>query len=205
MTRPLQTTHFGLLALLGVRSWSAYDLVGQMNRSLAAVWPRARSNLYADLKRLAAEGLADTTVESVGRRSRTRYRITRRGRTALRAWLQEPGAPPAFECEALVKLGFAPFTTKEAALAQIDVILAHAEARMALGADLAQEYVDDTGPLPERLHINAVMWRYLSDVDRATYEWATWARREIESWPDTKDSPALRERGRQILGAALDR
>src|SRR5262249_57276726 len=81
------------------------------------------------------------------------------GRRRLARWLAEPGAPPTFECEALLKLAFAPAATKDDAIAQVDVLADHAGARLALGESLAREYLDGTGPLPERLHVNAVMWR----------------------------------------------
>jgi hypothetical protein len=64
---------------------------------------------------------------------------------------------------------------------------------------LAQQHVEGTAPLLERMHINAVMWRYLWDTYNAQLAWAEWARAEVASWPDTKDRPAQRARGRQIL------
>jgi len=202
---PLTTTHYALLCLLSAREWTAYELVGQMERSVGAVWPRAQSNLYADLKRLATDGMADAVTEHIGRRPRTTYRITRHGRALLGEWLSSPGAAPSFECEALLKLAFAPSTTKEATIAQLDVITAHAEARLALGRRLGHEHADNdgTGPLPERLHVNAVMWRYLWDMHHAMARWARWAKAEIEQWPDTQDSPQMRRRGLTALQAAL--
>ena len=204
MSSPLTTTHHALLSLLSTRSASAYDLVREMGRSVGHVWPRAQSNLYADLKRLAQEGLASSSVSHTGKRARTTYRITARGRRALSAWLEDPGDPPVFECSALLKLAFAPSSTKESALAQVDVLARHAEERIALGRSIATEYVDDGGPLPERLHINAVMWRYLWEMHHATARWAEWARAEIEAWPDTGDHPASRLRGVAALRAGLD-
>lgn len=189
------TTHYALLAVLSLQPWTAYELVGQMGRSVAAVWPRAQSNLYADLKGLATRGWATATTSSVGRRPRTTYRITRGGRAALRRWLRSPGAPPTFESEALLKLAFAPAATKADALAQVDVLAGYAAQRVAIGRRLGQEYVDGSGPLPERLHVNAVMWRFLWDLHRAIDQWAAWAREEIEAWPDTADSPEQRARG----------
>lgn len=202
-SKPLTTTHFALLSLLSAKDWTAYELVGQMGRSVGAIWPRAQSNLYNDLKRLADEGFASTTVDHVGKRARTTYTITDDGLTALRAWLVEPGASPTFECEALLKLSFAPATNKTAALKQIDVIEAHARERVEFGRMLAQQHVDGTAPLLERMHINAVMWRYLWDTHTAVLGWAEWARAEVSSWPDTKDRPSQRERGRQILVEAI--
>lgn len=199
----LTTTHMALLSLLSTKPWSAYDLVGQMGRSVGAVWPRAQSNLYADLKRLAAEGLARAEQEATGRRPRTVYRITPAGRRALRAWLAEPGAPPASECEALLKLSFAPATTKEAALAQIDAIGEWARERLAFGIALGAEYVETGGRFPERTHVNALMWRFLHEQHLAYVRWADWARAEVEQWDDTEDSPDKRRRGLAAIRQAL--
>jgi DNA-binding PadR family transcriptional regulator len=198
------TTHMSLLCLLSARDWNAYELVGQMGRSVGAVWPRAESNLYADLKRLDREGLATASADhATGRRKRTTYSITPAGRSLLEEWLATAGAPPSFECEALLKLAFAPATTKEATLAQVAVMAEHARARIELGARLGDEHAGNDGPLPERLHVNAVMWRFLWEQNLAVARWAEWAEQEIESWPSTADSPALRQRGRRAIAAAL--
>jgi PadR family transcriptional regulator AphA len=202
-SRELSTTHFALLCLLSTGAASAYELVQQTGRSIGHVWPRAESNLYAGLKRLATEGLVEATTELVGRRPRTTYVITRSGRRALRDWLGSAGEAPVIECEALLKLGFAPSTTKEAALAQVEVMAAHAGDRLGFGRALAEANLAGESPQPERLHISAVMWRYLWEMHSATARWAEWARDEIASWPDTGDRPEGRERALQILRAAL--
>ena len=202
-TKPLTTTHFALLCLLSVRRYGAYDVVKEMERSVGHVWPRAQSNVYADLKRLAGEGLATASVEADGGRTRTVYDITPAGRRVLREWLETPGAPASFECEALVKLGFVTHTSKAAALAQVEVLASVAEQRLDQGRRLAREHIAPDGPTPERLHVNAVMWRFLWEQHQATARWATWARREISAWPDTADSPAQRRRGRRALRDAL--
>jgi PadR family transcriptional regulator AphA len=200
--RPLSTTHLSLLSLLSLRPWSAYELVGQMRRSLDLIWPRAQSNLYADLKRLAEEGLATRESIHSGRRSRTIYTISSEGRAALTPWLAEPGLPPVFECEALVKLAYVPGGSKEAALAQVAVLAHHAVERLALGRRVADQYIGDAA-LPPRLHVNAVMWRFLWEQHQAIARWAAWADAEIRHWPDTADTPALRRRGRRVLAQSL--
>jgi PadR family transcriptional regulator AphA len=203
-SRELSTTHYALLCLLSTGPASAYELVQQTSRSIAYVWPRAESNLYAGLKRLAGEGLVDATTGQVGKRPRTTYRITRRGRTALRRWLASPGDGPVFESEALLKLGFAPSATKEAALAQVEVMAGDADDRLAFGRALAEASLDGQSPHPERLHISAVMWSYLWEMHSATARWAEWARAEIESWPDTSDRPEGRQRAMETWRAALE-
>ena len=197
------TTHYALLGLLEVGPGSAYELVGRMERSTGHVWPRARSNLYADLKRLATEGLASADDEGAGRRPRTVYRSTAAGRKALRVWLAQPGAPPTGECEAALKLAFAPAAGKEATLAQIAVIEADAAAGVVLGERLGRLHADDDGTLPERLHVNALLWRFLWDQHQARLRWARWARAEVEAWDTADDSAANRARGRRAIAETL--
>jgi DNA-binding PadR family transcriptional regulator len=85
----------------------------------------AVAHLYADLRRLAEAGLATRAVERVGRRVRTIYTIIAEGRAALRPWRAEPGTPPVFQCEALVKLAYVAEGSKESALAQTAVLAQH--------------------------------------------------------------------------------
>jgi PadR family transcriptional regulator AphA len=197
--RSLTTTHLSLLSLLALRPWSAYELVAHMRRSLDLIWPRAQSNLYADLKRLAEQGLASRQTARVGRRSRTIYAITAPGWAAVQRWLAEPGSAPLFECEALVKLAYVPAHSKAAALTQVAVLARHADDRLALGRRVADEYLKDDESLPARLHVNAVMWRFLWEQHQAIARWAAWADAEIRQWPDTEDTPELRRRGKQGL------
>lgn len=201
--RSLTTTHLSLLCLLSLRPWSAYELVGHLRRSLDLIWPRAQSNLYADLKRLAEAGLATREAVRIGRRRRTMYTITSSGTEALAAWLAQPGLPPTFECEALVKLAYVPASSQPAALAQVAVLARHAEERLALGRRVAQQYLQDDGATHARLHVNAVMWRFLWEQHQAIARWAAWADAEIRAWPDTSDTPALRRRGLAVLRQSL--
>ena len=91
--------------LLSLRPWSAYELVAQMRRSLDLIWPRAQSNLYADLKRLAEQGLA-TGQAARSARSRTTTPSPRKAGPHSDPGSPSPARPPVFECEALVKLAY---------------------------------------------------------------------------------------------------
>ena len=46
------TTSFALLGLLGIKSWTAYEIVAQIKRGVHFFWPRSEAHLYAELKRL---------------------------------------------------------------------------------------------------------------------------------------------------------
>jgi DNA-binding PadR family transcriptional regulator len=100
-----------------------------MNRSLGRVWPRAVSKLYEEPKKLVAHGLAGSSTERKGRRTRRVYAITADGPPALRAWLAEPGEGPALEFEQLLKVFFADSGTTAGVLATLAAAQHWARAR----------------------------------------------------------------------------
>src|SRR3954463_9946196 len=104
--RKLTVTSYAILGLLALRPWSAYELTKQVRRSLHFCWPRAETRIYQEPKNLVEHGLVKDTTTVNGRRSRTEYAITAKGRKALRAWLGEPSAPLRLESEALLRVVF---------------------------------------------------------------------------------------------------
>jgi DNA-binding PadR family transcriptional regulator len=184
--KKLTTTSYAILGLLALRPWSAYELANQMERSLHFVWPRAESKLYEEPKNLVEHGLATVRTEHQGRRSRTVYSITPQGQVALQAWLSLPGAGPVLEFEGLLKVVFAEHGSKNQLLANLRAIRLEAERILQFGARLAHEYFDHKGPFPERLHIHALVWRFLWESTKARLDWAIWAEAQVEQWPDTQ-------------------
>ncbi|MEV1200548.1 PadR family transcriptional regulator [Microbispora rosea] len=79
-----------MLGLLSAGPASGYDLLKTFELSLENVWPATQSQLYAELGRLAKEGLVEVAAE--GPRGRKEYEITEKGRAELRHWLVE--VPP---------------------------------------------------------------------------------------------------------------
>jgi DNA-binding PadR family transcriptional regulator len=193
--RELTTTSYAILGLLAVRPWSTYELAAQMRRNLHYFWPRAESNVYAEPKRLVAGGFAHASAEPVGRRRRTVYSITPKGRRALGAWLAEPPTDPRLESEALVKLAFAGNGTKVDLLASLRRFREQAEARRSELRAIFEEYVRGEDPFPERIHINVAAYRLLWQTAQVELDWADWAIAEVRQWRDTKTSP---NRGRLV-------
>ena len=93
----LTPTSCAMLGLLAIQPWTTYELAQQMDRTISRFWPRARSKLYEEPRKLVARGLATSTDDLVGRRKRTVYTITAEGRRALASWLAEPGQGPVLE------------------------------------------------------------------------------------------------------------
>ncbi len=181
----LTTTSYAILGLLAVRPWSTYELAGQMDRALGLFWPRTRSKLYEEPKKLVAGGLARATTESVGRRPRTVYSITAKGRRALARWVSTPaGGGPVLEFEQLVKVFFAEHGSKEDLLATFAELRTWLEDRAVDSQAIPHEYLEGRGPYPERLPWLILTGRFLDEFDRAVERWLDWATDVVESWPD---------------------
>lgn len=180
------TTAYALLGLLSVRPWTTYELAQQVRRSLNWFWPRAERKLYDDPKRLAADGLATATEEYTGKRRRTVYAITARGRRELGAWLGTPSAEPSWENEALVKVFFADAGDLETLRATLTEMGEAARGRVAALAEMAAQ----PPAFPERRHLNALTLRLQRDHERATARWADWALEQTASWPAADDPGA---------------
>jgi DNA-binding PadR family transcriptional regulator len=189
----LNTTSFAMLGMLAIRSWSTYELAKHVDRSLRPLWPRARSNLFNEPKKLVAHGLAVATAETVGRRPRTVYTITPAGRRALRRWIGTPGEGPVLEFEQLLKVFFADHGTKTDALKAVATIKHWARDRNAENIAVARSYLAGTGPFPERAVVLSVVGRFLTEFADMVDAWADWATTTIETWPDdpSKAEPDL--------------
>jgi DNA-binding PadR family transcriptional regulator len=178
------TTSYAILGLLAIRPWTTYEVTQQMDRSLGRIWPRAVSKLYEEPKKLVALGLARATDDAVGRRRRTTYAITPRGRRALREWLRIEGVGPVLEWEQLLKLQFAEHGTKQDALAQLAAARAWALQRNEANLAAARAYAAGEGPFQERAAVNSLAGRFLTDFYALVKNWAEWAAGAVDSWPD---------------------
>lgn len=180
----LSTTSYAILGLLAVKSWTTHELVQQVDRSLRRIWPRAQSKLYEEPKKLVAHGLARATDDPVGRRRRTRYTITVKGRRALADWLSKPGDGPILEFEQLLKISFTDSGTKADLLANLAAtrswVLDENEENLAT----ARAYLEGRGRFPERAALNQLTGRFLTDFYVTVARWTEWASQAVESWPD---------------------
>jgi DNA-binding PadR family transcriptional regulator len=181
----LKTTSYAMLGMLAIRDWSTYELAEHMERGVGRLWPpSARSNLFTEPKKLVALGLAKATQTTVGKRPRTEYSITAKGRRALSDWLDTEGTHTRIESEQLLKLFFADQGTTEQAKATIASLQSWAEARSAENVAVARSYLAGVGPFTERAAILAITGRFLTDFADMVHEWATWAAAVVDTWPD---------------------
>jgi DNA-binding PadR family transcriptional regulator len=180
----LTTTSYAILGLLAVKPWTTHELVQQVDRSLRRIWPRASSKLYEEPKKLVAHGYARATDDAVGRRPRTRYTITAKGRRALAVWLSQPGEGPILEFEQLVKIHFADSGSKADVIANLDAtrewVLEQNEENLAT----ALAYNEGRGAFPERAALNQLPGRFLTEFYATVARWVQWASEVVEDWPD---------------------
>ena len=186
----MTTTSYAILGLLAVKPWTTHELVQQVDRSLRRIWPRAQSKLYEEPKKLVAHGYARAADDSVGRRRRTRYTITAKGRRALAAWLQEPGDGPVLEFEQLVKISFADSGTKADLIANLDAtrewVLAQNEENLAT----ARAYLERRSEFPQRAALNQLAGHFLAEFYATVARWVDWASDIVADWPDdVRDAP----------------
>jgi DNA-binding PadR family transcriptional regulator len=191
--RELTTTSYAILGLLAIKPWTTYELAQQMGRALGQFWPRAQSKLYEEPKKLVAHGLARANEEAVGRRPRTVYSITAKGRRALAAWVPTPSSEPAMESEHLVKIFFAEHASRDDLLGALAGLKEQMRERMQVGIDISQEYLDGRGTFPERLPWLILVGGLLGDFNYALYAWADRAMKVVSQWPDdiTEAEPDL--------------
>lgn len=202
----ITTTSYLLLGLLAIKPWTTYELAQQMDRTVRRFWPRARSKVYEEPKKLAALGYATATDEQVGRRSRTKYSITPKGRRALRAWLGEPGAPPVLEWEQFAKLFFAEFSTKDDMLATLADIQQWALDESAAHVEVGTHVLAGGSAFPQRDAKNLLFGRFFSDFSNMIADWAAWASEVVEAWPeDMSEAPVDRDLMRSIVEHNLAR
>jgi DNA-binding PadR family transcriptional regulator len=204
----MTTTSYSVLGLLAVKPWTTYELIQQVNRSLRRIWPRTQSKLYEEPKKLVELGFARASEELVGRRPRTRYTITARGRRALAAWLRQPGAGPVLEFEQLLKIHFADSGTKEDVLANLAATLDWVREQNEENLATARAYFAGEGAFPERAAINQLGGRFLTDFYAMVARWAEWATGVVADWPDDPGravaDPAAQEEALRVAESIAD-
>jgi PadR family transcriptional regulator AphA len=118
----LSTTEGAVLGLVAFGRRSGYDLARLAAESIEHLWTPSQSQIYKTLPRLAAGGLVDAVeVEQRGRPDKSLYRLTAKGRRALRRWLDEVEEEPASGRVAFpLKLFFCEFASPSTAEAQLN-------------------------------------------------------------------------------------
>ena len=148
---------------------SGYDVKKASDRSVGYFWAPARSQIYAVLPRLVKAGLATSRkVVQSGRPDKQVYRITRKGRKAVREWLETSDDS---EDTFLLRVFYGDLMSKEALVALIE------RERELSKTRLTQfRAIERTGP---DYHPHLTL-RWGLAYRRATLRWADEVLRELE-------------------------
>lgn len=108
-----------VLGILNLGPRSGYDIKQMVDHSTRFFWGASYGQIYPELRRLSQEGLVEGESAPRGARRRTVYRLTAKGRRALREWLRSPGVGWDIKDEGFLKLFFAGALDREEALALV--------------------------------------------------------------------------------------
>jgi DNA-binding PadR family transcriptional regulator len=169
----LSLTEYAVLGLLAHarRASSGYDLTKAAQRSVGYIWSPSKTQLYAVLGRLVAQGLATRRdVPQDDRPDKSLYRITAKGRRAMRDWLDDETIEEDVERQPfLLKLFFARHGDPDAMIRQLEAYRAAAAARLATYRGIERHIVEHDRV--ER-HFGYITLRFGIARARATIRWA---------------------------------
>jgi DNA-binding PadR family transcriptional regulator len=138
-----------------------------MRQGAWAYWTSSQSQYYAEPKRLAGLGLL-TAERAPGRtHERTVYRLTDKGREALRQWLGTPAAFPRMQNEGAVRLLGAEFAEPATVLRG----LAGLREEIAAGREWLLRSEEREPGVPHRARVLAVNRRLAARILDAQEAW----------------------------------
>lgn len=131
--KQLSVTSYAVLGLLTFGEMSGYDVMKLAQRSVGHFWSPAKSQVYAELKRLAEYGLAtERHVEQDQRPDKRVYSTTPAGEQALRQWLEEAEVvPDQVKSVFTLRVFFGGLIPKESLVAQIKEMRRQTESTLA--------------------------------------------------------------------------
>jgi DNA-binding PadR family transcriptional regulator len=100
----LNATAASILGFLHKEPQTGWDLAAQIEEVIGDFWNVTRSQIYRELKILAAQGLVSSM--KAGPRDRQPYRITDAGRRAFRTWIAERPGPPNMRIPLVLQVFF---------------------------------------------------------------------------------------------------
>ena len=100
----LSSLSYAILALLGAKPQSGYDIARQMKPPLGFLWQAKHGQIYPELARLVKKGYVDfERLDSGGGPPRRIHTITAAGRAELSKWVATPPQPRPMNDELVVK------------------------------------------------------------------------------------------------------
>jgi DNA-binding PadR family transcriptional regulator len=100
----LSATAKAILGILAMKPLSGYEIKGFVDKSTRYFWAASYGQIYPELRRLTDEGLVEGTHSPTGGRQRTVYKLTPKGRKALKRWHEQPPEVYELRDEGMLKL-----------------------------------------------------------------------------------------------------
>lgn len=183
MPKRTATTGNALLGLLALRpSWSMWELATQLRRNMRFFWPRAESRVYDEAGALARAGLARQSKRMVGRRPRTTYAISAKGRRRLQRWLETPPKGTSLECEPLLRVFLGKLGTPEQIRVALDQVRMDAHSILDVGRIVGAEYLEERAPFQDHVEVRAFVHDFLSNHALMLLAWADRTESAIDAW-----------------------
>jgi DNA-binding PadR family transcriptional regulator len=170
----LSATGRAILGMLSIEPKSGYDIKTLADKSARFFWAASYGQIYPELKRLAAAGLAEAS-EPKGERKRTVYRITPSGKKAVRDWIVATEMTHELRDEGLLKLFFAGALGRDEAEA---VVRAKRAAHQAALDELRD--IEPFAAQAERFGPHAVL-RYGLEFNEFAIRWCDHILNELEN------------------------
>lgn len=192
---------FALLALLGSRPMTGYDLSKQFSQSVAHVWHAPDSQIYPELNRMERDGLLESVPVRWGPKgTKKEYHVTDAGLTAFREWMNEPLEIRRQRDPAYLKAAYLEWADADAARSQLRQHRAYWSGHHELLEHTRQTLIDHTHPtLADRLaryptdeHERIVRYKvfaYDGLIDQAAAEVA-WAERGLALIDELEGEPS---------------
>jgi DNA-binding PadR family transcriptional regulator len=192
---------FALLALLGSRPMTGYDLSKQFSQSVAHVWHAPDSQIYPELNRMERDGLLESVPVAWGPKgTKKEYHVTDAGLAAFREWINSPLEIRRQRDPAYLKAAYLEWADADAARSQLRQHRDYWTAHLGLLERTRQTLVDRTHPtLAHRLarhspdqHERIVRYKvfaYDGLIDQARAEVA-WAERGLALVDELEGAPA---------------
>jgi PadR family transcriptional regulator, regulatory protein AphA len=149
-----------ILGLLARQPMTGYEIKQMTDRSTRFFWGASYGQIYPELRRLEADGLVRSREEPRGRVPRRVYSLTKAGRSALDAWLEETDETYEVRDEGLLKLFFGELMPAERRLELIRRRQAWYEETAALFRSIGDELgeLDEASGAVLRYGIEVMEW-----------------------------------------------
>lgn len=160
---------------------SGYDIRQWFERSLGFFWNESYGQIYPILKRLEQKGYARVqTVAQTERPARKVYRISERGRRALREWLATGVTPDTLRLELLLKIFFGRAADPTVPLGHLRGELEESQKHLKVFQSIEKELMNNcSDPVDSRFSL--ITLRYGLGLMRHNIRWARESLELLES------------------------